>query len=341
MRLVWSSHRGDDCLRVTGWPAGAAHSLRVYPTELIAVTLRNNLEPLAGHTYVDASGASFVPRFPFVAGMSYTVMGTDVDDVPPLTITRPANDHTPATRVLEIYPTATELPRNHLRLYAHFSAPMSEGYVESHVRVVLADTREPLEGAFLPTEPELWDRDRRRVTILFDPARIKRGLAPHQDAGYPLKTDVSVEVVIDEGFADAEGRPLLAGYARRYRVGADVRARVDPKTWTVERPPVATLAPVRVHFDRPLDHALLQHCLVVLDALGNRVSGLVTVPVGERSWEFTPTAPWPRQTHVIVVDAMLEDLAGNSLRRVFDRDLGDPDHMPDAVDHAALEFVPS
>ena len=42
---------------------------------------------------------------------------------------------------------------------------------------------------------------------------------------------------------------------------------------------------------------------------------------GEGSWSFAPDAPWRGATHVLAVETRLEDLAGNSLARVFDRDL--------------------
>ena len=67
--------------------------------------------------------------------------------------------------------------------------------------------------------PELWDPSRRRLTVLFDPARIKRGLAPHHEVGYPLGAGVAVDVVVDEGLRDAEGRPLVEPHTRRYEVG--------------------------------------------------------------------------------------------------------------------------
>ena len=113
---------------------------------------------------------------------------------------------------------------------------MSEGEVARHVHVRRGDTGEPIDAAFLPMEPELWDRERRRVTILFDPARIKRGLAPNQAIGYPLTEGVAVDVVVDAGFLDGDGHPLAADATRRYAIGPDVRRRVDPDEWHLAGP---------------------------------------------------------------------------------------------------------
>jgi hypothetical protein len=340
LQLDWARFRGSDCLRVTGCPSRALRRLRVYPTELVASAGTSNLAPIDGEFHVDGDAVAFVPRFPFVGGLSYTVMGTDIDDVE-ATITRPAPAATPTTRVVEIQPTAREIPRNHLRLYVHFSAPMGEGRVDSCIRVVRADTGEQLAGALLPMDPELWDPERRRVTVLFDPARIKRGLAPHEQAGYPLRAGVPVEIVVERRFTDAGGQPLVDDARRRYDVGNDVRSRVDPRAWVLTVPGAGSLDPLVAGFDRPLDHALLQRCLAVTGNDGERLDGTGTPAAGESAWTFTPGTPWVTGHHSLVVDGRLEDLAGNSVMRVFDRELDNPAHDPLDADHVRLGFTVS
>ena len=93
-------------------------------------------------------------------------------------------------------------------------------------------------------------------------------------------------------------------------------------------PAAGTGDPLVVTFERPLDHGLLQHCLEVVDAEGNVVAGRTWTSGAEQSWEFTPDEPWKERAHRLTVDPMLEDLAGNSLRRVFDRDLSDRTSRP-------------
>ncbi|MEX1006377.1 MAG: hypothetical protein WD271_00860 [Acidimicrobiia bacterium] len=322
-----------------------ARRLPVYATELVGPSSPTLPAPpgVGGRYDVDDDAVCFLPKYPFLAGTSYTVLvhhsvdrddgviTFELEDFEPVTILRPLASSEPTTRVVEIYPTAASLPRNHLRFYVHFSNPMSEGFVDAHVHVVRADTGEPLVAAFLPMEHELWDPERRRVTILFDPARIKRGLAPHEEAGYALREGVPVALVVADDFVDADGRQLASGSSRRYDVSGDVHKRVDPNEWELASPAGGTLRPLVVRFDRPLDHALLHRCLAVVDGNDRRVAGRVSVPAGEGSWAFTPTTPWPRAGLRLIVDTTLEDLAGNSVARVFDRDLSDADHAPIAV----------
>ena len=115
---------------------------------------------------------------------------------------------------------------------------------------------------------------------------------------------------------------------------------VDPSAWRLGRPRADSVDAFVVDFDRPLDRALLEHSLAVLDARGRAVEGQATVADGERSWRFTPLRPRRAERHRLSVDARLENLAGNSLIRVFDRDLTRPEDAPIEMSRANVEFQP-
>jgi hypothetical protein len=96
---------------------------------------------------------------------------------------------------------------------------------------------------------------------------------------------------------------------------------------------------VRVHFDRPMDHALVHRCLTIVDAAGRRMAGRSTVAAGERHWTFTPATGWVDEQYALLVAPQLEDVAGNSITRVFDRDLTNPDHDPRPPDTIRLTLT--
>jgi hypothetical protein len=216
---------------------------------------------------------------------------------------------------------------------------MSEGCAASQVRLV-DGAGEVITGALLSTEDELWDRERRRLTVLLDPARIKRGLLPHRQVGYPLRTGAPFELVVGAGFREAGGARLRRPARRRYQVGDDERRLVEPARWRVLAPPRGTGTPLRVAFDRPLDHGLLIRCLRVLDPDGRPVGGTVETEAGELGWRLTPRCGWVGGTHRLVVDPVLEDTAGNSVTRVFDRDLAMPGGRTGAAAPIVLPFDP-
>jgi hypothetical protein len=296
---------------------------------------------MAGSTSADGADAVvFVPRYPFVAGLEYRVE-VRADDRGPIvaSIVRPLAATASSTTVVDVRPSVSTVPRNLLRLYVEFSAAMSEGEAARCVSLVDTSTGVRLPQALLSMEPELWDPPRRRLTAFLDPARIKRGLVPHEDAGYPLVEGASVTLLVDGSFRDARGQPLVAGFECTYEVGPDLRGRVDPRRWSIgPAPPPGSTEPLVLTFDRPLDVGLLAHCLVVIDRTDAPVVGRAMASDDGESWAFLPAGPWASGPHRLRVDPVLEDLAGNSVRRVFDRDLDDHGDDPDPADAVELDL---
>ena len=340
LEIELSSAGGSHRVRLLGLPPATlrrlgslgerelARLLPVYPRDHLP-TDALALDPTAGRYEVGPDAVTFVPRYPLRPGLGYgMVVRTGEGGEQRLTFRLPAARVEPTARVLAIHPSGDRLVRNQLKLYVQFSASMSEGQAARHVALVRADTDEPIDSPFV-AEPELWDRERRRLTLLFDPGRLKRGLRSHEEAGYPLQEGVSVRVVVGEGFRDADGAPLQEHFEQRYKVEGDLRARVDPRSWECRLPAAGTADALRVRFDRPLDHALLQHAIEVTDDAGRHVPGRPEIGAAERSWTFTPAAPWPAGEYRLAIDPRLEDLAGNSLARVFDRDLERDEAPPD------------
>lgn len=299
---------------------------------------RHGGQAAAGRFAVHDGDTWFLPRFGFVAGTSYTLL---IDDAPAGTIVCPAPPASgPPAVVAGLHPTAGRVPVNLLRVYVTFSRPMGEGRARSAVTLRDAGTGDVLRGAFLDMDPELWDPERRRLTLLLDPGRIKRGLAGHERAGYPLVEGRTVVLEVSTAWRDADGRPLGAGAQRRYVVGPPVRRRIDPAAWAVGAPAAGTREPLTVGFDRPLDRGLLEHALSVRDAAGDPVGGVAAIDDGEAAWRFTPARPWAAAEHRLAAKALLEDLAGNSLRRVFDRDLTRAADDPLDLDEVQRPFTP-
>ena len=304
------------------------------PTELLGIAA---LQATAGRFEHADGEVRFRPRFPLVPGTSYTLL---LDGLDVASTTMAQRVDSPRTRVTAIYPTAHEVPLNLLKIYIQFSAPMAEDQAPDAVRVRRADNGRMLEGVFLPMQPELWDAQRTRLTLLLDPGRIKRGLAPHLEMGYPLEEGVPVVVRVDGRLDDASGVDLVSGMERRYNVVPAVRRHVSPAAWHLRTPRANSIDPLCVEFDRPLDYALLEHSLAVLDARGRRIDGRATISDGELSWSFTPYQMWRSEGYAVRVDPRLEDLAGNSVRRVFDRDLTCPEDAPLRPECAAVQFEP-
>ena len=169
--------------------ADLAARVAVVPAGALAIPAA--VVPTVGRWSVDGDALCFTPRFPLPAGTLYALVLRD-DDAGPGTrwvevarLQRPIARIPPTARVVAIHPSTPVVPENLLRLSVTFSASMDEGSAAQHVHLVDADGGD-LPHALLAMPPELWDRPRRRLTLLLEPGRIKRGLVPNTELGAPL-----------------------------------------------------------------------------------------------------------------------------------------------------------
>ena len=269
----------------------------------------------------EGSKLRFTPRYRLRPGLGYRAVYRFRNGAPPIErdFTIPAAELEPSTRIVQIYPSAELLPENLLRFYVEFSAPMRSGEVYRHIHLLNAAGKE-VELPFLELPEELWDPQGRRLTLLLDPGRIKRGLKPRRSVGSALLIGESYRLKIDSAWRDARGVPLVQDHIKAFRVDPPDREQPNPKNWRIASPKAGTDEPVRIEFDEPLDHALLQRMIWIIDASGEEVAGSIQVEGGEAGLRFTPERAWRAGTHHLMIDVDLEDRAGNSIRSVFDRD---------------------
>lgn len=303
--------------RVTGWkganvlPADYPKVLSVYVEPRAA-----DSPPLLGSYSFAGDALAFRPRFPLRPGLGYrAVFHSPGEPAVEQVFEIPAEARGAETVVDQVYPTSAELPENVLKFYIHFSAPMSRGEAYQHIRLE-GDDGKQVDLPFLELTEELWDRDARRFTLLFNPGRIKRGLVPHEELGPPVTAGKNYTLIVDRNWKDAKGELLAQDFRRRFHVLPAERRIVDLATWQVTAPAAGGIAPLEVRFPRPMDRALLDH---MIDVVG--VAGAVTVDDSERHWSFTPREPWKPGRYELRVDRMLEDLAGNKVDRPFDVDV--------------------
>ena len=247
----------------------------------------------------------------------------------------------PSTVVAAIYPTTDVVPMNLLRMYVEFSAPMSSSHAYDFVKLY-AERDSLVEEPFFTAGGmvELWDPDHTRLTILFDPGRIKRDLRPHEEMGLPLRTGKHYRLVIDSTWPDAAGRGLVRSFTKQFRVGLQDRALIRTATWRVTQPRAGTTDSLVVTFPEPLDRALLARLVSVHDSAGARIDGVSVITDHETRWAFAPRQPWARAAYALLVDTELEDLAGNNLKKLFDVAPGDSAATGVSASVVRLAFQP-
>jgi hypothetical protein len=239
--------------------------------------------------------------------------------------------------MVEVYPTRDVLPENQLKFYLHFSAPMARGEAYERVHLLREDGSE-VDMPFLELGQELWDPAGKRLTILFDPGRIKRGLKPREEEGPVLEEGKSYTLVIDRDWGDATGNSLAMEHRKTFRVSAPDDEQPDPQQWQIAAPAAGTREPLVIKFNEPLDSGMLHRVVAVRRGTEQFLQGKIDVAEHETVWRFKPAAAWEAGEHALVVDTALEDLAGNSIGRPFEVDIVHPTEKKIESQTVSIQF---
>lgn len=281
--------------------------------------------PIAGRYFVTGRTIVFDPSFDFITDQNYTVV-TRKDDGNSKTITSlkefsiNSASETIKSEVLMIYPSAATLPENTLRFYIHFSTPMKPHLATKFIKLVDAEGNEDTT-AFMKFKQELWSEDRRRLTLLMDPGRIKRGVAQNLTQGPALLEGKSYSIVVDEGWPSASGKQEMSKFKKTFSVTSALRTLPNTKFWRIDSPEISTVNPLLIIFDRPFDHQLAKRSIRLLDEGGSFIPGKVSIEANEKAWRFHPKQAWSGASIQVVVDARLEDVAGNNFKDLLDHSI--------------------
>ena len=281
------------------------------------------LPPMAGTYRMMEGHIRFEPQFPWTRGVRYRAEFRPAGEEPVMAYFElPSLARTPSTTVARVFPSADLLPENQLKFYVEFSAPMSRGGVYDHIHLRDAQGK-VIELAFLELDEELWDPAMRRLTLLIDPGRIKRGVKPLVDIGPVFEAGQTYSLAVDAACHDAEGQPLRASFEKTFRTGPPDRLPPDPARWKITPPRAETREGLTIDFDEPLDQALALRLITVTGGgkPGHVITGEPELAGEERQWTFVPSEPWRRGTYRLSVATTIEDLAGNNIGKAFDVDL--------------------
>ncbi|CAM2068582.1 hypothetical protein SCOR_24645 [Sulfidibacter corallicola] len=313
-----------------------------------------NLPAIMGTLVVTRSTLTFQPRFPFTRGHPHLAVfdgealallltrlgetsGSTLANrtLPPKTtethrFSFSPIPKTPVTKVESIYPRVHTLPANQLKLYVGFSRPMTRGNAYRHIQLLDQDGQ-PAKAPFVVIQQELWDPEGKRLTLFFDPGRIKRGVEPRLSDGLPLKEGTRYTLTVAKEMIDGSAAPLVADHRFSFEVGPEDHDSPDPNRWQVSRPTPGTLEPLTLHFDEAVDIPLALRLVSVVSDGRTPMPGTTQPTQNDQSLLFVPGQAWKPGTYTLLVDTRLEDLAGNNLVRAFDMPLrqnavGGPDH---------------
>ncbi len=271
----------------------------------------------------------YTPRFKFTAGAEYAVTvgrWTRAD----IARAKVPADRPPATPtvVTKVEGLPDRVPQNTLRFYLHFSRPMTRGEGLKHVKLANKDG-DPVDDAFLDLAEELWSADGSRLTLLFDPARVKRELAPREDLGPILDIGRGYRLTVDAAWPDEDGFPLGKPFTKDFTATKPDEEPIDATKWRVEVE--AGRGWMTVRFEKALDEALADRMVRLVTAAGKPVDGHSFA--SDTTWFHSGDGPLPPGEYLVRVDSRLEDHCGNRVGRAFEFDPRKPaDDIPEFID---------
>lgn len=261
---------------------------------------------------------SFTPIVPFSNGETYEIRyNGELQET--FAINKSMDIRKP--ELLAIYPTRDTVPENLLKMYFVFSKPMQEVNSALEYITVIDETKKEEVSVFLELQTELWNKDHTQLTLWLDPGRIKTDLIPNEKLGLPIVNGNTYRIDVSKEFKDANGNPLNDNYGKTIFVRKRDSQIPDLINWTITRPETNTKNILTINFGESLDFALALETVQIINPDGKIVDGNFILSKKESILQFLPVAKWESGNYTISVDSKLEDLAGNNLNHLFDRDL--------------------
>ncbi len=196
---------------------------------------------------------------------------------------------------------------------------MTQGEAYEHIELQGANGQ-PVPFPFLEIAEELWDESGQRLTLLLDPARVKRGLVPREEDGPILIAGSRYRLVIKATWPDARGAPLAKGFFKTFTVDPEDFRQPDPATWKIKSPKSKTRDALTFIMPEPMDHATFARGVTIENDKGQVVLGEFKFSNEETQAHFIPLKDWRPGLYDVRILKRIEDLVGNSILRPFEVD---------------------
>lgn len=334
-----SYHKELETIVINGFDSSEAPSYYDVSVYFGAVPSNPDMPKVTGSFEWANSQFSFKSKYGLSIGASYTVFVKSNSNVEQRFIVKvPEIKLKPSTYIKNVYPTASKLPMNQLKFYIEFSAPMRLGNAFEHIHLYKLPEGKLESEAFLVTAVELWNPNRTRVTIFFDPGRIKRGVQPNLQLGLPLVEGNTYQLVIEKGWLDINDVKLIKDFEKTFEVISVDRQSPNPENWKIDFPSTGNKSPVKIDFKEAMDFGLLLSAIVIVDETNTSVEGIISLSKNESKWIFTPKKKWLKGSYKMIINAWLEDLSGNNLNRKFDVNLNSENDTPKNIKEVIIPF---
>lgn len=291
------------------------HDLKVYLTESYELE-QVNVSILGEYEKVDGR-LRFTPLIPFQKGQKYLAFCSTNK----LEFKVPLPEDYVNPSVVKIYPSADTLPSNLLKFHLHFSRPMSRiGYTNVEL---LDGNGKTIERAILKEIPELWNDDHVQLTIWIEPGRIKRGLGPNVELGPVLEENNSYSLFISGRFRDENGVELDQDYVKKFVAGEADREKLNVDEVVTKYHSEDKSNYLTVKFGEAVDFSSSIANLSIQGSSTQVIKGSWQLTNEDTEAIFTPESKLEKGHYEVLLNSVIEDLAGNNFVRNFDQEINE------------------
>ncbi|MGV6832214.1 MAG: hypothetical protein ACWA5P_11720 [bacterium] len=298
--------------------------MAVYKGKFTAEKQLFSQSPILGDVRYQNGYKSFYPLAPFQKETDYTLwfsgelIGFRIE----------LNADFQVLQVESLYPNSDKLPANFLKWYVAFTKPINATNIYEHIHLIHTETNTEEDRALLPLETPLLSKDGKLLTLWIEPGRQKRNLGPNEHLGSVLNEGESYTLVIDKALKDIEGIPMKTSFEHRFTVTGADRIKPDITNWTFNLPKANTKDALVIKLNDHLDFGSLNNSLQITSKNGEKIDGKYEIDTNDQTVLFKPSNNWLKASYIITCNVIIEDVSGNNLERLFDRDISKESTSP-------------
>ncbi|UTW62003.1 hypothetical protein KFE98_18635 [bacterium SCSIO 12741] len=221
-----------------------------------------------------------------------------------------------APQVLAHYPSAQAIPENTLLFYLKFDQPMDPDVFDLKEVKILDSLG--LDRPLVWRHKVAWNEDYTVVALMLHPGRVKKDIRYLDEYGEIFYPGERVTLQLGKAFQGVNNRWAECSYAITYTITES--DTLLPSIEEFQKGPVkpGSKEAVSVRFSEPMCYGSLLEGLQLTSAQGEVIQGTFQSEQEERSWSFTPDAPWEIGNYLFILPELTADLAQNQLDRPFE-----------------------
>jgi hypothetical protein len=219
-------------------------------------------------------------------------------------------------------------------MYLKFSEPMSEGRSSQYVQLFDDISGDTVKNAFLDLQPELWNEDGTALTLWLDPGRIKQDLIPNRNLGVVMNDNHRYRLVVAKGWKARNGLGLENDFSRTFTTLKRDVTKPDVNNWKIN----VLGNKVIIHMEESLDWSLVHSVISVTYNDQEIVPETFVDKCEDHVYLTFPNQLSPGE-YSLNIESRLEDLAGNSLNRLFETDVTAPSNNSPTKDVYTRRFT--